>query len=212
MHAPELVVEHRPVATAWTERGEVHVTRRLLELLDQGELEAVLAHELAHLARRDAPAMEICSGPSRMLLGFVTTLTPRLGRLIAGLARSGVPGLAMAVVLAAFCIPPAFAIGWISRLSVLVLSRSRELSADAAAAALTGRPSALASALLKLEHQRERTPRADLRQFYAQAVLCIVGISRRRLGRLISTHPSTAVRVRRLEQLEARMQAGPYAG
>jgi heat shock protein HtpX len=88
---------------------------------------------------------------------------------------------------------------------VLGMSRAREFSADAGAAALTGRPSALASALMKLERQREWAPRADLREVEAYAVICIIGV-RSRLGRAFSTHPPTAVRVRRLRELEQRIQ------
>jgi len=213
MRVPELVVEAAPAATAWTAGGRVHVTTRLLELLDDAELEAVLAHEVAHLAHRDAAVMDICSAPSRVLLAFARVLPLRVVRWARGLLRYGQYGggiwLAM-VILAVLCVPPALVIGWISRLSLLGMSRAREFSADAAAATLTGRPSALASALMKLEHQREWTPRSDLREAYADAVLCIVGISRQRLGRLFSTHPPTAVRVRRLEQTESRIQAGPY--
>jgi heat shock protein HtpX len=86
------------------------------------------------------------------------------------------------------------------------MSRAREFSADAAAATLTGRPSALASALLKLEGQREWAPRSDLRQAEAYAVLCIVGTHRPGLGHLLSTHPPTAARVKRLEEIERRIQ------
>jgi heat shock protein HtpX len=211
MRVPELVVEGRTVPSAWTEGGKIHVNRRLLKLLDEGELEAVLAHELAHLARRDAAVMEICSAPSRVLLGFVGCIRRRLSDWV-NIDVMFFTGISVAlVVLAVLCTPPALVIGWLSRLSVLGMSRARELSADAAAATLTGRPSALASALLKLDRQRDYAPRADLRQAEAYAVLCIVGTRRRGLGRLFSTHPPTAERVRRLEELEGRIQAGPYA-
>jgi heat shock protein HtpX len=207
MRVPELVVESGPVANAWTAGGRIHVTRPLLKLLDDSELEAVLAHELAHLARRDAGVMDICSGPSRVLLAFAGFLTPRLARWTRNLMVYGPRSLALAIVaLAVLCVPPAFVVGWISRLSVLGMSRAREFSADAAAAMLTGRPSALASAVLKLEGQRDWAPRSDLRQVDAYAVLCIVGTARPRLGRLLSTHPPSAVRVERLEQIESRIQ------
>jgi heat shock protein HtpX len=143
-----------------------------------------------------------------VLLGFVGVV-PRFGRVILEIASEGLFGLVGAVVIAALCVPPAFVIGWITRLSVLGMSRAREFSADAAAATLTGRPSALASALLKLESQRDWAPRSDLRQFYAQDVLCIVGTEGRGLGRLFSTHPRTAARVKRLEAMEGRMQREP---
>jgi heat shock protein HtpX len=197
MTVPELVVEPGLVANAWTSGGRIHVTRPLLRLLDRSELEAVLAHELAHLARRDAAVMEICSAPSRVLLAFSGVTTPRIARLTVDTAGLS-PSLAVLIAfLAALCIPPAFVIGWLSRLSVLGASRARELAADATAATLTGRPSALASALLKLEGCS--MPSADLRRVDA---LCIVGAGR---WRLFSTHPSTAVRVQRLEALETRL-------
>jgi heat shock protein HtpX len=213
IRAPELVVERGGLASAWTTGGRIHVTTALLDLLDEAELEAVLAHELAHLARRDAAVMEMCSAPSRFLLAFVGFLTPRLARWLRRSTLSSAPlGIPIAlVVLTVLAIPSSFVIGWISRLAVLGMSRARELAADAGAAALTGRPSALASALLKLDRQREWAPRADLRQAYPNAVLCVVGTQGRWLGRLFATHPPTALRVRRLEELEGRLQAGPYA-
>jgi heat shock protein HtpX len=212
MPVPELVVEHDVVANAWTARGRIHLTSELLERLDARELEAVLAHEVAHLARRDAAVMEICSAPSRILLGCARQ-GPRLARLTRELIRAGAPIQLIGPLwlLAVLCIPPAAVVGWMSRLSVLGLSRARELSADAAAVALTGNPSALASALMKLDVESEWLPRADLRQTGAHAVLCIVGTGSSRLGRWFSTHPPTALRVKRLTEIESRIQAGPHA-
>jgi heat shock protein HtpX len=214
MREPELIAEHDAVASCWTEGGQIRVTSPLLELLDDAELEAVLAHELAHLARRDAAVMEICSAPSRALIGWVRSIT-RLARGALGLAREGVPVTGLSGWMAAVVVlvaPPAFVIGWISRLSVLGMSRAREFSADAAAATLTGRPSALASALMKLDRQRAWTPSSDLRQVQAFDVLCIVGTVRPPLGRLFSTHPPTAARVKRLEEIESRIQAASGPG
>ena len=210
MPVPEVVVEHAAVANAWTAKGRIHVTSSVLEMLDDGELEAVLAHELAHLARRDAAVMEICSAPSRVLLAFAGVLTTRLTRWTRDFAFHGSISLSVATwVLAVLAIPPALVVGWISRLSLLGMSRARELSADAAAVTLTGRPSALASALLKLDGRHEWVPRSDLREVEASAVLCIVGAGGSRLGRLFSTHPPTATRVKRLEAIEKRLQARP---
>lgn len=108
---------------------------------------------------------------------------------------------------AVLSVPPAFLLGWISRLSVLGMSRAREFAADAAAAALTGRPSALASALVKLDRGSDLMTRADLRQVQARAVLCIFGTDTSRLGPLFCTHPPTAARVKRLQAIEQRVQA-----
>jgi heat shock protein HtpX len=187
---PHLVVEPGPVANAWTTRGRIHVTRPLLKLLDQSELEAVLAHELAHLAYRDAAVMDVCSAPSRVLLGFVGVVASGFRAWVRNLFDIGFPGIAIwSAILAALSVPPALLFGWVSRLSVLGMSRAREFAADAAAAALTGRPSALASALLKLDRESDRMPRADLRQVKGRAVLCILGTETSRLGPLFSTHP-----------------------
>jgi Zn-dependent protease with chaperone function len=146
--------------------------------------------------------MEICSAPSRVLLAFARSLVPWTRKLASyGMARTTVT----MAILGALCGPPAFVIGSLSRLSVLGMSRAREFTADAAAATLTGHPSALASALMKLDHQREWIPRSDLRQLDASAVLCIVGVARPRLGRLFSTHPPVAARLERLAETETRL-------
>jgi heat shock protein HtpX len=207
---PELVLEPSLEANAWTTRGRIHVTKTLLSVLDESELEAVLAHEVAHIARRDAAVTDVCSAPSRMLLSFAGVIASGFKAFMRWFAELGsLLGPAIYAVLAA-CIafPPAFLLGWTSRLSVPGMSRSREYAADTAAAALTGRPSALASALIKLDAERNWLPDADLRQAEARAVLCIVGVDGSRLGRLFRTHPPVAARVKRLEAIEQRVQAG----
>jgi heat shock protein HtpX len=209
---PELVVEPGPEANAWTTRGRIHVTRPLLKLLDQSEVEAVVAHELAHVAHRDAAVMDVCSAPSRVLLGFAGLTVSGFRVWMRNFRDFPFPRLALiGVVLAAFSIPPAFVLGWVSRLSLLVMSRTREFAADAAAAALTGRPSALASALVKLDDEADLLPWADLRQAQARAVQCILGIETSRLGPVFCTHPRTATRVKRLQAIEERVQARPGA-
>ncbi len=201
---PELVVEADAEANAWTTRGRIHVTTRLLSRLDDSELEAVLAHELAHFAHRDAAVMDVCSAPSRVLLALAGVLTSVLKgtKTAMGLGQVG----ALAVIGAAIGLPPALLLGWSSRLSVLGMSRTREFAADAAAAALPGKPSALASALIKLDGERDWLRAADLRQAQARAVLCIVGADRSKLGPLFRTHPSTAARVKRLQAIEQHVQ------
>jgi heat shock protein HtpX len=200
---PELVVEADAEANAWTTRGRIHLTRRLLRRLDESELEAVLAHELAHLAHRDAAVMDVCSAPSRVLLALAGVFASVLKIWQAALELRP---FGIAVVVAAIGLPPAFLFGWFSRLPVLGMSRTREFAADAAAAALTGTPSALASALMKLDGERDWLPAADLRQAQARAVLCIVGADSSRLGPLFRTHPSIAARVKRLQAIEQRVQ------
>jgi len=205
---PELVVQPGGAANAWTTRGRIHLTWETLDLLGDTELEAILAHELAHLAHGDAAVMDVCSAPSRVLLGFSGLVRSRIGVWLRVSAHAH-PAVSVAVAgLAAACVPVALGLGWLSRLSVLALSRSRELSADAAAAALTGRPAALASALLKLDGDQASIPQTDLRRIGARAVLCVVGSGPRTgLRRLLATHPPTALRVERLHALERRAHA-----
>ncbi len=75
-------------------------------------------------------------------------------------------------------------------------------------ATLTGRPSALAAALMKLD-QPSRVPRADLRGVEAREALCIVEINASRFGRLLHTHPPIGERIDRLAGMEERLQSGP---
>ncbi len=209
--APPVAVECDARASAWTAGGTIRVTTGLLKLLSDRELEAVLAHEVAHLARRDASVMEICSAPSRVMLrsaALLMRLTRGAGVLARELPMIGLRVLSFVWGVVACTAPPAYALGWIARLSVLGMSRAREFAADAAAVALTGNPSALASALMKLDDEGGRPPHRDLRQVAPDAALCIVAPARVPLPRLLSTHPATARRVARLQKLESRLQNG----
>jgi heat shock protein HtpX len=116
----------------------LHVTRGLLDLLEPAELEAVVAHELAHVANRDVIVMTVVGMPAEALSR--------------GAARTG--GFHGFV--------PA-AVGGMAKLGSASLSRHRELTADAGAVALTGRPSTLASALLKVSGALAVVPKKDLR-------------------------------------------------
>lgn len=176
----------------------VCVTTGLTRRLEPDELEGVLAHELSHVAHKDVMVMTIAG-----FLGILAGALTRIG-LWGGLSRgSRDSNTAIAMLL----IPLVSAVVYvISFLLTRLLSRYRELSADRAAALLTGRPSALASALTKVTGQMARIPTRDLRRaeafnafYFAPAVA-----SRESLAGLLSTHPSLE---RRLEQL-GRISAG----
>jgi heat shock protein HtpX len=167
----------------------VAATRGILQLLTPEELEAVLAHELAHVRHRD------------MLIGTVAaTLAGALGIVArsalwfgGGRNREGGGGI---LGLVALIVLPIAAV-----LIQLAISRSREFEADAGGAELSGRPRALASALQKLEAYAKRVPMPEANP--ATTHLFIVNPLRGAggLANLFRTHPSTEQRVARLLQM-----------
>lgn len=174
----------------------VCVTTGLLRRLDRAELEGVLAHELSHIAHRDVAVMTVAS-----FLGVLAGLIARFG-MYSGLGRSRDN---TAVV---------FAVVWLASIVVYVisflltraLSRYREFAADRAGAYLTGQPSALASALVKISSDVERIPTRDLRRSApAQAFFFAPAAVGNSLATLLSTHPSTEKRLERLAQVSAEL-------
>jgi len=149
-------------------RTVLSVTRGLLHRLDAVELEAAIAHELSHVAHRDAAVMTLaCS------VGVMGEALSSIGRRqVRGerkLTDKAVTGILMAL-------PIAFGSG-LYALSVLLtrrLSRYRELAADRAAAYWTGTPSALASALVKCGDDAARIPMRDLRAPRTVNALCLM--------------------------------------
>lgn len=177
----------------------VAVTAGIMELLDERELEGVLAHEIGHVRNRDtligtvaATLAGIISYAAQMLFWFGGSMLSRgddeEGGGIAG-ALSNL-GLLLVAPIAA-------------TLLQLAVSRSREYGADATGAELCGDPDALASALLKMERGAEAMPydRAP-----ATSHLFIVNpLHHGGVMALFSTHPPIPERVRRLREMSARM-------
>jgi heat shock protein HtpX len=96
---------------------------------------------------------------------------------------------------------------WIvSFLLIRTLSRYREYAADRGAAIITGRPSALASALRRISGNVDRVPEDDLREQSEMNAFFIIPIKAGMIGRLFSTHPSTENRIERLRDLEREME------
>ncbi|MFC0039252.1 zinc metalloprotease HtpX [Actinomadura rayongensis] len=187
-------------------KAVVCVTTGLLRRLDPVELEGVLAHEMAHVAHRDVAVMTIAS-----FLGVCAGLLTRFG-LEAGLwggfnrrDNDQNTGLILLAVVAVSAV--AYAISFVL---TRALSRYRELSADRAAALLTGRPSALASALTKVTGEMARIPSRDLRSaepfnafFFAPAFS--KGAS---VATLFSTHPSLEKRLAQLQKISGQLGRG----
>jgi heat shock protein HtpX len=184
LQQPNSWVIHRPGSPA-----RLFITRRLRELLTPEELQAVVGHELTHIANRDALVMTIAGTPGTLLLNI----------------RGGsIDGVLFVLV------------GALSRLGTATLSRYRELAADAGSAAITGRPSALASALLKVSGSQSGIPEKDLRAAAALNVFNLVAVASPKqrgkakvgpIARAARTHPDLDRRVEALHRLEARQHA-----
>ncbi|CAB4960466.1 unannotated protein [freshwater metagenome] len=176
------------------ERSVVCVTTGILQTLDAEELEAVLAHELSHVAHRDVLVMTVASSA-----GIAAGLLLRFAQ-FGGMGRSRNNNSALPAVLIAVVV--ALVVYAVSFLSLRLLSRYRELSADRAGAYLTLKPAALASALQKISGEVAAIPTRDLRAASAASALCIVPALSGGLSGLMATHPPLE---RRLSQL-ARIQ------
>ncbi|MGW1724686.1 zinc metalloprotease HtpX [Streptomyces sp. NPDC002306] len=177
------------------------VTTGLLRRLEPAELEGVLAHELSHVAHKDVAVITVAS-----FLGVVAGLVVRFAfysELFGGRGRKDQNTLAVfAVVMGVSA-----AVYAISFLLIRALSRYRELAADRAAAQLTGRPSALASALTKVSGDIARIPTKDLRTaqafnafYFTPALGAEPG-----LARFFSTHPSLEQRLDQLGRISVEL-------
>ena len=179
----------------------VCVTTGIMQRLDADELEGVLSHELAHVANRDVSVMTVASSLG-LLAGFIT----RWGFYIGGGRNrggggGGGGGLPLAVVFAV-----SVAVYFISFLLTRALSRYRELSADRSGAYLTGRPSKLASALVKISGEMSRIPNKDLRDAQAlSAFFFAPAINRESIGVVMSTHPPLQQRLDQLARVGAEL-------
>jgi heat shock protein HtpX len=212
MKKPRVAVAEVDMPNAFaTGRNPSHAvvcaTRGIMRRLDEPELEAVLAHELSHVAHRDVAVMTIASFLG-MVAGLITRFTLYAG-LFGGFGggndRSGenVALVEIAVIVVSAVIYA------ISFLLTMALSRYRELAADRSGAILIGRPSLLASALVKVTGEISRIPTRDLRSaeafnafFFTPAIAKGRGAS---LSTLFSTHPTLEKRLDQLAKLEAEL-------
>ena len=180
-------------------RSVVCVTTGILHTLTAEELEAVLAHELSHVAHRDVLVMTVAA--SAGITAGMVTRGAQFGGMGIGRSRNNGGAAALLVMLVVSLVVYA-----ISFLLLRLLSRYRELCADRAGAYLTQRPSALASALTKISDQMNAVPERDLRAaqpmnafFIAPAVR---GVS---LRTLTATHPPLEQRLDQLARIAAQL-------
>ena len=172
----------------------VCVTRGIMDTLNPEELEGVLAHELTHVKNRDVMVMTIAT-----FLSTLAFMIVRWGWLFSGDREGGGAPVLVAILIS-------LVVGVVSFLLVRVLSRYREYAADRGGAIITGRPSALASALVKIDGRMDRVPDDDLREQAEMNAFFIIPIKSGAIGKLLSTHPSTEQRVERLRDMQSELE------
>ncbi|WP_026876935.1 zinc metalloprotease HtpX [Jiangella gansuensis] len=180
-------------------RAVVCVTRGIQRRLDERELEAVLSHELSHVAHRDVLVMTVASVVG-VLAGFMTRML-----LWSGMGNNRNNNNAAVMVLVVMVV--AAVVYGVSFLLTRLLSRYRELAADRAGAILTGQPSALASALTKISGEMARIPSKDLRAaepynafFFVPALTGKLDIAS-----LFASHPPLEKRLNQLSRISVEL-------
>ncbi|HEY8285058.1 MAG TPA: zinc metalloprotease HtpX [Chloroflexota bacterium] len=178
----------------------IAVTRGLLRLLEPQELESVLGHEMTHIKNRDMMVLTYAS-----LFASVASFIVQIG-MWTGFGfgeddRDSNNGAAVVVFLVSAAV-------WaISFFLLRSLSRYREYAADRGSVLLTGSPSTMRSALLKVSGTIQRIPNSDLRAAQSMNAFFIVPNVKQSVGELFGTHPSLEHRLARLEAMERNMNA-----
>jgi heat shock protein HtpX len=191
-----LIPEDSPNAFATgrnPEHASVAFTNGVLQLMDDRELEGVVAHELGHVLHRDILISSVAA-----VLASAITMLARMAFWFGGSRHSNEEderGGAMGGLFMLIVAPIA------AMLIQMAISRTREFSADATAAKYTGSPNGLISALQKLENWSKRIP-MDASPATAHMFI-IKPFSGESLFRLFSTHPSTEQRIERLRSAAA---------
>ena len=199
---PKICVADTEVPNAFAmgrsqKKATVCATTGIMKALSPSELEGVMAHELTHVKNRDVLIMTVASffaSLASMILQFSFFFGGGDGD------DDGAPA-ALVIFLVSL------AVYIISFFLILALSRYREFSADRGAAIITGRPSALSAALVRISDQMKQVPTQDLRQAENLNAFFIVPASvKGSLKTLFATHPPLEKRIARLQQLESQLQ------
>jgi heat shock protein HtpX len=176
----------------------VCATTGIMELLSPAELEGVLAHELSHVINRDVAIMTLAG-----FFASIASMIVQFGFFFGGgHSDDDDDGPSFFVVILV-----ALGVYVVSFFLMQALSRYREFAADRGAAVITGRPSALASALMKISGTMERIPQTDLRAHAEMNAFYIYPANAKQsLFNLFATHPPIEKRIAALSRLEAQLQ------
>jgi heat shock protein HtpX len=177
----------------------VCATTGLLELLSPSELEAVLAHELTHVQNRDVMIMTIASFFAS-IASFIVQIGFWFGLGFDDNDDNG-PGILVVILVSAV-------VYLVSYVLIQTLSRYREFAADRGSAIITGRPSSLSSALLKISGTMDQIPQRDLRAASGElaAFYIFPPKAKQSVLNLFATHPPLEARLEALARLEAQLQ------
>jgi len=203
---PKVAVADTPMPNAFAmgrsqKKAVVCATTGIMNTLEPHELEGVMAHELTHVKNRDVLIMTVASFFATVA-GMMTQFGFFFGGGDMGDDDAG-PGFLVVLLVS-------LAVYVISFFLMLALSRYREFAADRGAALITGRPSALSSALMKISGQMQRIPEQDLRASGQMNAFFIVPTSvKSAVATLFSSHPPMEKRIEALSRLESQLQGVP---
>jgi heat shock protein HtpX len=200
---PHVAVADTPMPNAFAvgrtpKTSTVCVTTGLLQTLNSAELEAVLGHELTHIQNRDVMVMTLAS-----FFASIASFIVQIGFWFGGAFGEGDnnnPGIFVVIMVSAVVYA-------ISFLLLRALSRYREFAADRGSAIITGRPSALVSALMKISGNMQRIPQRDLRASEPLAAFYIFPPrAKSAISTVFATHPPIEKRIAALQRLESQLQ------
>ncbi len=202
---PRVAIAETPMPNAFAvgrspKTATVCATTGILQLLSDPELEGVLAHELTHVQNRDVMVMTIAS-----FFASIASFIVQMGFWFGGMfddneEGGGISALAVIAISAV--------VYMISFVLLQALSRYREFAADRGSAIITGRPSALISALMKISGTMDRIPQRDLRAASGElaAFYIFPPKAKQTVASLFATHPPLEARIAALQRYEAQLQ------
>jgi heat shock protein HtpX len=204
---PRVAIADTPMPNAFAvgrspKTATVCATTGILQLLSDPELDGVLAHELTHVQNRDVMVMTIAS-----FFASIASFIVQIGFWFGGMFDNndeggGISALAVIAISAVVYL--------ISFVLLQALSRYREFAADRGSAIITGRPSALISALMKISGTMDRIPQRDLRAASGElaAFYIFPPKAKQTVASVFATHPPLEARIAALQRYESQLQRG----